>query len=90
MDARAKLLITIAYIVMMFFVNSYVVYGVIALCLVAVVLMSRVPPLKVLRSVRAIIFLLIFTFIITVLLNRGGGEEYELATFGFYLNWGPF
>ena len=67
MDARAKLLITIAYIVMMFFVNHYVVYGVIALCLVAVVLMSRVPPLKVLRSVRAIIFLLIFTFIITVL-----------------------
>ena len=90
MDARAKLLITIAYIVMMFFVNSYVVYGVIALCLVAVVLMSRVPPLKVLRSVRAIIFLLIFTFIITVLLNRGNGEAKELEEFGFYLNWGPF
>lgn len=90
MDARAKLIITIAYIVMIFFVDTFVVYGLIALVLLTVILTSRVPLRKVLASLKMIIFLLVFTFIITVLLNKGGGEEFELAKFGFYLSAGPF
>lgn len=90
MDPRAKLLITIAYIVMLFFVDSFIVYGIIAVLLLIVILISRVPPLKVLSSVKAIIFLLVFTFTLTVVFNQGQGEAAELERFGWYAHWGIF
>ena len=90
MDARAKLIITIMYIVMIFFVNTFIVYGLVALVLLIVILMSRVPLGKVLASLKMIVFLLAFTFVITVLLNKGQGAEAEIATYGFYLSAGPF
>ena len=90
MDARTKLIITIAYVVMLFFASSFIVFGIIAFALLLVIFASRVPLLKVLRSIRFIIFLLIFTFIITVLLNKGMGAEAEIATYGYYLSFGPF
>ncbi len=90
MDARAKLIITIAYIVMIFFIDSFVLYGIVAVVLLGVILLSRVPIRKVLSSVKFIFILLIFTFILTLLLNRGMGEEAEKAAFGFYIEWGPF
>lgn len=90
MDARAKLIITIIYIVMIFFVNTFVVYGLVALVLLAVIFVSRVPLGKVLSSLKMIVVLLAFTFVVTVLLNDGGGQEAELATYGFFLSAGPF
>ena len=82
MDARAKLLITIAYIVMVFFIDKFVVYGIVALSLVVVILLSRVPITKVLKSIRMIIILLIFTLLITVLLTKG-----DRANEAFYIEW---
>lgn len=86
MDARTKLILTISYIVMIFFVDSFVVYGGIALLLFVIVLMSRVPPLKVLRSLRAVLFLFLFTFILTVLLYRVPDPAAE----AWYVDWGVF
>ena len=90
LDPRVKLLVTIAYIVLLFFSNSFVTFGVIALSLLVVIFLSRVPLLKVLASLRFIIILLLFTMIVTVLLNDGAGREAELAAGGFYLEWGVF
>lgn len=90
LDPRVKLLVTIAYIVLLFFANSFVTFGVIALSLLVVIFLSRVPLLKVLASLRFIIILLLFTMIVTVLLNDGAGREAELAAGGFYLEWGVF
>ena len=87
LDPRVKLLVTIAYIVLLFFANSFVTFGVIALSLLVVIFLSRVPLLKVLASLRFIIILLLFTMIVTVLLNDGAGREAELAAGGFYLEW---
>lgn len=88
LDARAKILMTIAFIVLMFFVNSFVVYGVVALTLFIVVKLSRVPFLRVLSSLKAVIFLLIFTFIVTALFSKGLGAEEEIASYGFYIEAG--
>lgn len=90
MDPRSKLLITIAYIVMLFFVDSFIVYGAIAVLLLAVIITSRVPIHKVLRSLKAVLFLLVFTFVLTVVFNKGQGAEKELELFGWYANWGIF
>ena len=90
MDPRAKLLITIAYIVMLFFVDYFVVYAFIAVLLLVVIFLSKVPLHKVLRSIKAVLFLLIFTFILTIVFNQGQGEEAEIAKFGWYAHWGIF
>ena len=46
MDARIKLLVSILYIVMLFFVRHFIVFAVIAAILLAVIFVSRVPLIK--------------------------------------------
>ncbi|MCH5164390.1 MAG: energy-coupling factor transporter transmembrane protein EcfT [Clostridiales bacterium] len=89
MDARAKLVFVIAYIVLLFFIptvdnflnkggrlGEYLVrascaYAVVIVFLIVAILFSRVPILKVLKSVRAVIFLVIFTAVIMLLFYSG-------------------
>lgn len=90
LDPRIKLLITIAYIVLLFFANNFVQLGFMAVALLFVIFLSRVPLLKVLGSLRYIIVLLLFTMLFTVLFNKGNGADAEIAAGGFYYEWGIF
>ena len=76
-DARAKFIIMILYIVTVIFASSFMQMAVIALLLLTVILMTRIPTLKVLSALNAIIELAIATFIFTVLINKGDGAENE-------------
>ena len=71
LDPRTKLLATIIYIVTLFFINTFTGFGIMAVFLLVVVLISRVPFGKVLRSVKAVLFLLVFTLIISFFFYRG-------------------
>lgn len=75
LDARVKLLLTVCYIVMIFFVKSFFGYGVIFCYLIVIALLSRVPLLKLLSSLKMIIFLLMFTVILTVFFYTGEAED---------------
>ncbi|MDR2201779.1 MAG: energy-coupling factor transporter transmembrane protein EcfT [Clostridiales bacterium] len=75
LDPRVKLVLAVAYIVMIFFIVSFIGYALGFLFILILVLLSRVPPLQVLRSLRMILFLIIFTFVLTVLFYRGGGDD---------------
>ncbi len=95
LDPRIKLLSTILYIVMLFFIptlskflskggslKGYVLlagigYLIITLFLLTVIFISRVPLTKVLRSIRAIIFLISFTAVLS-LFFYGGGKDVHL------------
>lgn len=72
-DPRIKLLALIAYIVMLFVANNFYSLFLGAFVLAIAVIFSRVPFLSVLRSVKAIIFLLIFTAILNLFFH--GGEH---------------
>ena len=85
LDARTKFLAMIAFIVLMFFVDSFVVYGIVAFFLFVVILISRVPFFRVLRSIKAVLFLLLFTFIFTAVFSKGLGAEAETTAYGFYI-----
>ena len=74
LDPRTKLLAVILYIVMIFFIRKFVGFALIAVFLLAVIFLSRVPLLKVLRSLRAVIFLVLFTVLLSVLFYSGAGE----------------
>ena len=72
MDPRNKILITIIYMVTIFLVKSYLGYLLVAIWLFSTVAISKVPLKVVLRSIRAVIFLLIFTLTINLLFYKEG------------------
>ncbi len=71
LDPRLKLLFLIAFITAIFLADNFYGLAACALVLFAVILASRVPFGKVLRAVRGILFLVIFTAVIQVLFNHG-------------------
>ena len=75
LDPRTKLLSVIIYMVALFFVSRFTGFGIMALFLFIAVIVSRVPIGKVLRSVRAVLFLLIFTMLITFLFTKGEPDK---------------
>ena len=72
-DPRIKLLALIAYIVALFLAKNFYAMAVCVVILVAAIIASRVPFLSILRSVKAIIFLLIFTAVLNLFFH--GGEH---------------
>lgn len=75
LDPRTKLLAVTAYITALFFVNTFIGYGVVALFLLVMILLSKVPLGKVLKSVKAVIFLVAFSFLITLFFTAGSEEN---------------
>ncbi len=73
LDPRTKLLALIAYIVMLFIADNFYALFACALVLIISVAASRVPVGSVLRSVKAIIFILIFTAVLNLFFH--GGER---------------
>lgn len=81
LDPRLKLLFLIAYIVALFMAKTF--YG-LALCgvlLVVMVAVSRVPVRSVLRSVKGVLFLLVFTAALNVLFHGGNTVYWEWGIF---------
>lgn len=80
MDPRFKIIALIAYIVAIFLCENF--YGLLAVSifLVAVIIFSKVPFGSVLRSIKAILFLVIFTAILNLFFNRTGETV--------WINWG--
>lgn len=76
MDARVKILGVIAYIVAVFLVKPFHFLGFLA-CLVFVVfatLMAKVPFGRVLKSIKGILFFVIFSAVLQIFFNQGGNE----------------
>ena len=70
MDPRAKTLCLIAYIVLIFIVKNFYGFAVTGALLALAVVFSRVPVIKVLRSISAIIFIIAVMFLINLFLHR--------------------
>ena len=75
LDARVKIILMVSYIVMVFFAQSFFAYGVITLFLLFTILLSRIPVLKVLKSLKTIAFLIVFTVIMSVLFYAGAESD---------------
>lgn len=77
MDARIKLVLCLLYMVGIFFVTSFVEFAFITVFLLALIGFSRVPIRSVFKSVKGIIFLLLFTVILNVFFNKEGNVLVE-------------
>ncbi len=61
MDPRTKLLATILYMVMLFMCDSVITYGLAFLWLVFIIVMSKVPVSFIVRGLKSIVVLLVFS-----------------------------
>ncbi len=66
MDPRVKILLLIAYIVMVFVAQTFLGLFATLIFLLLTVVASRVPIVSVIRSIKAIIFLVVFTAILNI------------------------
>lgn len=74
MDARVKILLTIAYVVAVFMVKQFMFGGFIA-CFVFVLfasLLARLPLSRVVGSIKGVIFIVIFSAVLQLFFNRTG------------------
>ncbi len=71
LDPRTKLLLTLAYIVLIFLVEPIWMFLVPLLFVVAVILIGRIPFSYVLRSLKPMRFLIVFMLIINVFFTSG-------------------
>lgn len=74
MDPRVKIVLSIAYIVAVFLVREFHFLGFAAAFafILLTTLVARVPFMKVLRSIKAIIFFVIFSSVLQILFNKEG------------------
>lgn len=71
MDPRCKLLALIAFIVMLFVANNFYALAASGLLLAVAIIASRVPLGRVLRSIKGILFILVFTAVLNIFFYSG-------------------
>ena len=71
LDPRAKLIGLIAYIVALFLAEWIVTYAILLAVLVAILALSHVKPKALLRGMKPVVFLLIFTGVLNMLYTPG-------------------
>lgn len=73
LDARTKLILAILYIVCTFLCKSIFAFGLLLISGIFIVLMSRIPPKVILRALKPILFIMLFTVVINIFWT--GGEK---------------
>lgn len=71
LDPRVKLVGTIVYIIALFVIDSYIGYLLAALALLAVIKLSKVPVKFILRGLKPIIAILLFTLVFNLFFTQG-------------------
>ncbi len=71
LDPRFKLLALIGFIVLLFVANNFYSLAACAIMLIITVIAARVPVGSVLRSIKGIIFILVFTGILNIFFHSG-------------------
>ncbi|MBR2933882.1 MAG: energy-coupling factor transporter transmembrane protein EcfT [Clostridia bacterium] len=75
LDPRTKIVILIAYIVMIFLIKNFVGFVLAGAFLLATIIIAKVPIGSVIKSVKAILFIIIITFIINLFLHKEEGAK---------------
>ena len=71
LDPRTKIMATVLYIVELFIVKSFMGFGVCAVVLAACVIVSKVPFKFIMKGLKPILIILIFTFCLNIFMMDG-------------------
>lgn len=75
LDPRIKFILAIAYIVAGFVCKNVFTFALLFVSIVLLILMSKIPLKTVFGSIKAIIFIMVFTAIINIFLSKGEPGE---------------
>ncbi len=79
LDSRMKIMGIMIYIVGVFIVKSFVGYLFGAVCLLLLIKLSNIPFKLIFKSLRPIIFIILFTVALNLLFNRTGNALFEFG-----------
>ena len=85
LDPRTKLLILIVYIVALFMAGDWISYGVVFLFLATTVAISRIPLKSLVRGLKPLIMILLFTAILNLFFT--GGKQVLVEFWGSRSPW---
>lgn len=82
LDPRVKIFLTVGLIVLLFLIPSvYIMLGTLA-AFIIMFLTTRIPFMKMVKGLKPVLYLLLFTFILQTIYNRDGNL---LVSFNFHL-----
>ncbi len=82
-DPRFKLVILLLYLVMVFFCDSFFSFGFLTFFVIVTIILSRVPPLKVLKGLKMILIVVLITTVLMMLFYSDTSSE-PLAEWGIF------
>lgn len=71
LDPRIKIAISFIFIILIFFVKSFLGYAFVFLFLAAIVFVSEIPPKYVIKGLRPLIFIIMLTFVLNIFFTQG-------------------
>ena len=74
LDPRTKLIMLAVYIVALFMATSWVSYGLMLVFLIAVVKISTIPVKSIVRGMKPLVMILVFTGVLNIFFTTGEGE----------------
>lgn len=76
LDPRTKLVMLAVYIVALFLASGVVSYGVMLLFLIAVIKISTIPMKSIVRGMKPLVMILIFTGVLNIFFTPGAGDPF--------------
>ena len=74
LDPRTKLIMLVVYIVALFMASGWFSYGIMLAFLVSVIKISTIPPKSIVRGMKPLVMILVFTGILNLFFTTGEGE----------------
>ena len=74
LDPRTKLIMLVVYIVALFMATGWISYGVMLVFLLSVIKISTIPPKSIVRGMKPLVMILVFTGILNLFFTTGEGE----------------
>ena len=72
LDPRAKLIMLVVYIVALFMARGWVAYGLMLAFLLSVIKISTIPPKSIVRGMKPLVMILVFTGILNLFFTQEG------------------
>ena len=81
LDARVKIAAVLVYIVTLFLVDSFIGYAAVAVVLGCAIAVSKVPLKFMLKGIKGILIILVFTAVINIFSTKGDTELFKIGIF---------
>ena len=74
LDPRCKLILLVVYIVALFTASSWLSYGLLLTVLLTVIKISTIPPKSIVKGMKPLVMILVFTGVLNLFFTTGEGE----------------